>query len=138
VKRHDEAQIAGNMEARQEGEHFRSLEPALPPYEPAGPKRGLLVLAGLVLSLGLSVALVALAEHLDGSFHTLAELRTFSRVPVFSIPMIVTEADQRRQRRRFCLATAGAAFAVSLLYWTGQLLARGNEQLVSLLPGSRL
>jgi polysaccharide biosynthesis transport protein len=138
MKRHDEALIAGSMEARQQGEHFRSLEPALPPTDPAGPKRGLLLLGGLVLSLGLSVASVALAEKLDRSFHSLGELRTFSRLPVFGIPRIVTAADQQRHRRRFCLATAGAASLGSLVYWTCQLLARGNEQLLSLLPGSRL
>jgi polysaccharide biosynthesis transport protein len=138
VKRYDEAQIAGRLEAGQEGEHFRTLEPALPPRDPAGPKRGLMLLAGLVLSLGLSVGTVLLAEKLDRSFHTLAELRTFSQIPVFSIPRIVTAADQRRQRRRFCLASAGAAFAVFLTYWTCHAFARGNEQLLSLLPGIRL
>jgi polysaccharide biosynthesis transport protein len=138
VKRYDEAQIAGRLEARQEGEHFRSLEPAMPPEEPAGPKRGLLLLASLVVSLGLSVATVVLAERLDGSFHTLADLRTFSRVPVFSIPRIVTAADEQRRRRQFWLATAGATFAASLIFWTCHVLARGSEQLLSLLPGGRL
>jgi polysaccharide chain length determinant protein (PEP-CTERM system associated) len=138
VKRYDEAQIAGRLEARQEGEHFRSLEPALAPENPAGPKRGLLVLAGLILSLGLSVATVMVVEKLDRSFHTLADLRAFAGVPVFSIPRIVTATDQRRRRRRFCMATAGATVAVSLLYWTCHILAAGNEQLLSFVSGNRL
>src|SRR5437773_4063779 len=133
LKRYGEAQIAESMEQRQKGEQFRLLDPALAPREPVT-RRGRLMLMGLVLSLGLAAGAVVLAEQLDTSFHTVDELRRFSAVPVLaSIPRIVTEADTRRSRWRFRLATCVAMLAVAVLMGSAHFVARGNEQLASTL-----
>jgi polysaccharide chain length determinant protein (PEP-CTERM system associated) len=138
LRRLDEAQIAGRMESRQHAEHFRTLEPALPPDGPWGPRRRLLLMASLALSLGCSVAAVMLAERLDMSFHTMGELRAFSRMPVFSIARIVTPAVQRRRWRRRWLATCGSAVAISAIFWTCRAIALGNEPLLYLIATGRL
>ena len=133
LKRYGEAQIAESMEQRQKGEQFRLLDPALAPREPVT-RRARLMLIGLVLSLGLAAGAVVLAEQLDTSFHTVDELRRFSAVPVLaSIPRIVTEADTRRSRWRFRLATCAAMLGVAALMGSAHFVARGNEQLASTL-----
>jgi len=90
-----------------------------------------------VLSLGLAVGLVAVAEVFDTSFHSIDDLRSFTSTPVLvSIPRIVTESDARRARWRARLMTAATAVALTLIVTASYFVARGNEQLLRLLmPG---
>jgi hypothetical protein len=51
--------------------------------------------------------LTFLAETLNRSFHSTAELKQFSNLPVLStIPLMVTEAEAKRQRLKLWLAVA--------------------------------
>ena len=134
VKRYEEAQLAESMEQRQKGEQFRVLDPAVPSAVTAAPNRQRLLLMVLVLSLGLAAGAVMLAEMVDTSFHAADELRAFTTVPVLvSIPWISTEADLRRRRLRFRLATAGAMLGLTLVAGTSYAIGHGNEQLVRML-----
>ena len=91
VKRHEEAQLAESMEQRQKGEQFRILDPAVPRRRPAAPNRLRLLLVSLALSAGIARLAPYLAEKLDTSFHSVAELRAFTTVPVLvSISRIVS------------------------------------------------
>ena len=138
LKRHEEAQLAESMEQRQKGEQFRLLDPAVPSSEPAAPKRLRLIVMALMLSLGLAAGAVVLAEQLDTSFHTVDDLRGFSRVPVLvSIPRIVTETDTRRQHWRFRLMAGSAVLGLALIVGASYFVASGNEQLVSILAWRR-
>ncbi len=133
LKRHEEAQIAESMEQRQKGEQFRILDPAVSPRQPVANSFRLILMA-LALSLGLAVGAVMLAEQLDTSFHSVDDLRSFSRVPVLvSIPKIVAAADVDRRRVRFRLAALAATAGLVALVGTSYLVAHGNEQLVWLL-----
>ena len=135
-KRYEEAQLAESMEQRQKGERFRMLDPAVASQIPAAPNRVRLFIVSLVLSLGLGVGALVLAEILDTSFHSVKELREFSIVPVLvSIPRIVTEADRKRLQRRFRLAAAGAMLGLVVLAGASYFIGHGNEQLVQMLAG---
>lgn len=132
LKRYEDAQLAESMEAQQKGEQFRILDPAVASQHPAAPNRSRLLLLSLMLSLGMAVGAVVLAEQLDTSFHSVDDLRTFTSVPVLaSIPKIVTAADMRRQRRRACLLALLAMLGLALMVGTGYFVGHGNEQLVS-------
>jgi succinoglycan biosynthesis transport protein ExoP len=134
LKRHEEARMAENMEQRQKGEQFRLLDPAVPAREVAAPRRGRLLITALAVFGGLAAGVLVLAEKLDGSFHTLDDLRAFTRVPVLaSIPRIVTEADRRRRRWRVGLGTVSAAACLLLVVGFSYLVAHGNERLVRML-----
>jgi len=71
------------------GEEFRILDPAVPARNAVAPQRRLFILIGLGLGLGAAAAAVMVADQLDGSFHSLEELRAFSKLPVLvTIPLI--------------------------------------------------
>jgi polysaccharide biosynthesis transport protein len=134
MKRHEEAQLAENMEQTQKGEQFRVIDPAVPSAQPAAPNRARLLMMTLAAAIGLAVAAVLLAEQLDTSFHTLDDLRAFSKAPVLvSIPRIVTPKDSRRRSWRMRLATAAVCIGLVMIAGIGYLAAHGNEGLTLLL-----
>jgi polysaccharide biosynthesis transport protein len=132
LKRYDDARVAESMETENQGERFRILEGATPPTGPSAPNRLRLLIMGLfvaALAAGLTVLLV---EQYDTSFHTVNDLRQFTRVPVLvSIPRIGPSPAKRLLR--------GAVVSVSMLVGlmlVGTLsayIARDNEPLVRLL-----
>ena len=138
MKRYEDAQLAESMEQRQKGEQFRVLDTALPSAVTAAPNRQILFLMALAVSLGLAGGAVVLAEMLDTSFHSAAELRAFTRVPVLvRIPRIDTEQDRERRRRGFQLAAAGTLLGLALVFSASYFIAHGNEQMVRMLDRER-
>src|SRR5205085_5484889 len=96
-----------------------------------------LILLGLGASLAVAVGMVVVAERLDTSFHTLDEIRSFSRIPVLvSIPRIVTRADARMARRRFLIGVVSTWVGLSLIIGASYWIASGNQRLVSLVSHS--
>jgi predicted RNase H-like nuclease (RuvC/YqgF family) len=137
MKRSEEAQLAESMEQRQKGEQFRVLDPAVPSPGPAAPNRFKLLIMALVGSLGLAVGAVMLVEQVDTSFHTVADLRAFSPVPVLvSIPRIVTHTDLHRRRWHMRFAASAALMGLVVIVSIAYFAANGNESLVSLLAQS--
>lgn len=139
LKRYAESQIAESMEHRQKGEQFRVIEPALAADDPVAPNRLRLLAAVLAVAAGAAMGLVLFVEQLDTTFHTVDEVRDFTRLPVLvSIPAISTEGDRRRQRRMRQLATVSALAGLVLIVGAAWWLAHGNESLVSMLAGRKL
>jgi polysaccharide chain length determinant protein (PEP-CTERM system associated) len=139
LKRHAESQIAESMEHRQKGEQFRVIEPAIPAAKPTAPNRGQLLALGLALAAGAALALILGAEQLNTSFHSVDDLRAFTRVPVLAaIPTIMTPADRRHALRVRQLTAVAAVAALVLIVGVTWWLAHGNEYLVSILPGRKL
>jgi polysaccharide chain length determinant protein (PEP-CTERM system associated) len=134
MKRYEEAQLAENMEQTQKGEQFRVIDPAVPKAQPAAPNRARLLMMTVGAAIGLAVAAVLLAEQLDTSFHTLDDLRAFSKAPVLvSIPRIVTPKDSRRRSWRMRLAATAVCIGLVMIAGIGYLAAHGNEGLTVLL-----
>ena len=134
LARLEDAQLAESLEDQHGSDPFRLVDSAVAATRPAAPDRLRLILAGLMLSLGLAVAAVLLAEKLDTSFHTLDELRSLGRVPVLaSIPRILTPGDVVRRRLRACLAVALSAVALTASMGCTYAVARENEPLVWML-----
>jgi len=138
VQRYETAQIGEDMEQRQQGERFRILDSAAASGTPFAPNRPRLLVVTVALCLGLAGAALVLAEVLDTSFHSAADLRSTTAVPVLvRIPSIVTEADTRRQRWRFRFAVVGTVVALLLVGGGSYVLGVGNEQLVQMLSRER-
>jgi uncharacterized protein involved in exopolysaccharide biosynthesis len=137
LKRNEEAQIAESMELHQKGEQFRLLDPAVPPRSPVA-NRGRLMAIATVLSLGLGVLAVVVAEHIDTSFHSADDLRAFAPVSVLvSIPWVVTAVGLRRKQARLRTAVVLGCLGIGALVGASYAIAHGNEQVVWLLTRGR-
>jgi polysaccharide chain length determinant protein (PEP-CTERM system associated) len=129
-----EADMASELEQRQQGETFRVIEPARLPEHPAGPNRFRLLLVGLALALGASGVAVLLAEQVDTSFRRVDEVRATAPMPVLSaIPRITTEQDRYRQQRQWRWATAAVAVGLFVVAGTSFMVAHNNQSIVALL-----
>lgn len=116
LKRLDGALLAGNLDQSQQGERFTIVEPAVYPQDPVGPRRSLLSLGALIVSLGVAALSVVLRELVKPVFHTIDELRAFTTVEILgSVPQIVTESEWSKRRVRQLMG------GVALLAFIGSL-----------------
>ena len=134
LRKYDEARLAETLERNQGGEEFRVLDSALPPPFAAGPNRFRLLVFGLMLAFVLAIAAAILIDKIDTSFHTVDDLRSFTRVPVLvSIPRIRTVADNRRRRARSVAVAVTALVTLVLLASGAFYYAHGSDQVARLL-----
>jgi polysaccharide biosynthesis transport protein len=113
-----EARISEGMEESQKAEKFTIIDPASFPEKPVSPKRGLIFLAGLILSMGAGLGMVALTENLDHSVKAWMNWPGSRACPVLgSIARIVTPEDEARkkQRRRTIWVIIGVSLLVFII-----------------------
>jgi DNA-binding transcriptional regulator YbjK len=133
LARQQEAELAESLEQRQQGERFRLLEPATPATTPVEPNRRKLALVGIMLSLCIAVSIVFIAEFLDTSFHTVEELRAFSRAPVLvRLPYVITAAEARRKRWQYGFVTIAMLLGLALIVISAYVTIKGLEELGTL------
>jgi uncharacterized protein involved in exopolysaccharide biosynthesis len=109
-----EVQISQNLEAERKGERFTMIEPPLPPEKPVAPNRLLIIIAGLVLSLGAGVFSAFVKESTDPSVRGVSDLRRLLSVPpLAAIPTIVTRREVGRRRLRVILTWVGIVLALA-------------------------
>jgi hypothetical protein len=112
---------------RQQGEHFRVLDPPSLPVKPDFPNHLKLCGIGFGVGLFLGVALAGGSEFLDDRIHSEKELKALIPVGVLSeIPGISTPEEERKQMRSIRLAwIAGAFVFASILMGTAFSFLRG-------------
>lgn len=108
------AQLAQSFESEQRGERFTLLRAPSVGSSPVYPNRLGFILLGIVLSVALAAASVAIAETVDTTVRNVDDLPDIKGVLLLaSIPMIVNSQDLRRQRwRRVSYVLAGGAMFV--------------------------
>jgi polysaccharide biosynthesis transport protein len=117
LKKKNGSEMATSMELRQQGEHFRILDPPSLPVKPSFPNRLKLCGIGLVVGVLLGAAVSAGAELVDDRLFSEKELK--ERVPVIvicEIPNLATAEDEKKQLKSVILGwvVASVAFAVIL------------------------
>jgi polysaccharide chain length determinant protein (PEP-CTERM system associated) len=133
-KRYDEARLAAQSERSEAVQEYRLLEAAVPPSFPIGPNRMRLLLGALIAALAIGLGCALVAERLDASFHSVDDLRRFTRVPVLaSIPRIDTPRETRRRYLRAALVTGASTVVLALVAAMAFYLASGNESAARLL-----
>ena|SRR5579872_1628120 len=101
------ADMSQDMEARQQGERFVVLEPALPPEKPAEPNRPLINGIGFAAAFIIGILVAFALEVMDSTVKTQREVTTQLPVPIFGeIPWLPTQAGTRRLRMRSLMAAA--------------------------------
>jgi polysaccharide chain length determinant protein (PEP-CTERM system associated) len=97
------AEMAAEMEANQQGEKFEDLEPARVPEIPVKPKRALLIPAGCILGLLISLATAAGRETrrgvLLGEWELPADVVVMGRVPWIEIEVDGSTSSNGRRTR---------------------------------------
>ena len=137
LKRLGTATLAGNLDQSQHGENFAIIEPALYPQDPAGPRRRLLSLGAIVLSLGAALVTVLFREVINPAFHKIEELRAFTTVEILgSVPQIATEAEWARQRTRRCVGGVALLTVICGLGMFSHTLGKGHSQVAKALSQS--
>src|SRR4030042_4489027 len=79
-----QAQMAENLERKQQGEQFKILDPARVPEKPFKPDRNKILLIGAVIGLMAGFGLAWFRESLDQSFHTVSDVESFLEIPVLA------------------------------------------------------
>jgi polysaccharide biosynthesis transport protein len=132
LKRYEEARLGQSMEAENQGERFRVLEAAVPPAGPNAPNRPRLLIMGVFLAALIAAVLVLIVEQFDTSFHSVDELRQFTKLPVLAtIPRLQPVPTLRWARAAVITASMLAGFV--LVGTLAAHMARDNEPLVRLL-----
>jgi polysaccharide biosynthesis transport protein len=119
-----EATVAQNLESDRKSERFNLIEPPLPPEEPVSPNRKLILVLGVLFSLGLAFGAAAFREALDATVRGRKDVSLILNAPpLVLVPRIGTPDEARTSRRRlqFAAGTAVTAamlsvFAVHFLY----------------------
>src|SRR6266850_718363 len=132
------ADPATRLEQGKKVEQFRILDAAIPPRDPSAPSRMRLFAIGFCLALALAIGSVLSLEKIDTSFHSIDDLRNFVAVQtLFSIPLILTTAEKRRQWRRVALTVVSVVIGLALIVSGSRYIARDNETLVRLTSSAR-
>ena len=110
LQKKEESQISANLERRQIGEQFKILDPARLPERPASPDRQRLYVIAVLVALATGLGLTALAEFLDKTLRTEADVRAALNLMVLATVPTVRDGGGRWPFRR--AAVAGAAVTV--------------------------
>jgi succinoglycan biosynthesis transport protein ExoP len=113
LKKKNDSEMATNLELKQQGEHFRILDPPSLPQKPYSPNRIKMCAMGLGLGLLLGAGLVIGAEFLDDRVYNEEELKKLLPIGIISeIPTIPTAEEDRQGRGdvKLLLATAAVMF----------------------------
>ncbi len=113
------ARQARELERENVAERLSLVEPPILPETPAKPKRPLLMVVAFILSVGLGVGVVSVAEFMDNSLHDGESLAALASVPVLGvIPYVQTREEIAAKRRRkivVILAIVGLVAAAVLV-----------------------
>jgi polysaccharide chain length determinant protein (PEP-CTERM system associated) len=117
------ADMAANLERRQEGERFTVLDPAVKPERPFKPNRKVLMCAAFLAALAAAVGLVLVKDFFDSTIKAEEHVRSLLPASVSimaAIPTILARSDYARRRRMAIfavLSTIVTISAVGVFYW---------------------
>ena len=95
-----EAKVAKGVEETQQIEQFTIIEQAQVPEKPEKPKRGIIILVGLFLSMASGIFASIIRENFDHSIKSVDELQKLTKVPVLSVlPYILNEEEERMKNK---------------------------------------
>lgn len=94
-----QAQMAENLERKQQGEQFKILDPARLPETPIKPDRNKIFLIGAMMGLMAGLGLTWFRESLDRSFHSVSDVEVYLAIPVIATIPNLQEEKKRSAHR---------------------------------------
>ncbi len=114
-----EANLSKELEKERKGERFTLIEPPLLPEVPYSPNRLMIILLGLILSLGVGLAVVVILESRDDSIRGVKAMESlFGSAPLATIPYIPSEneiAEAQSYAPKIKLLLGGAGILIIAL-----------------------
>lgn len=110
----EQARVARDIEHTATASTFRVVDPAVLPTHPVKPNRAALIVLGLLLGATTGIGAAFLLEKLDYSYKDEETIERELKLPVIaSIPQIISESDERKERRLAAgVFTAAGAYLV--------------------------
>ena len=123
----NQSELATNLEKRQQGEHFRILDPPSLPQKPYFPNRLKLSFIGVLVGVLLGVGSVAGAEVTDDRVYNEKEFKKLAPAEILvEIPPLSTIEEEQKQQRRdwrdltvVCLMIVCMTLGVVVSYFRG-------------------
>jgi len=117
------AEMARELEGRQQGERFVILDAAPVPQSPAGPNRLLMVCGSFILGVLAGIALVLAMEFSDESVRNEREaMNLLGKSVLVSVPRIMGVQEKRKKQLWLTGAFAGTAVGSALLAYVVTIL----------------
>jgi uncharacterized protein involved in exopolysaccharide biosynthesis len=111
-----QSEMATDLEKRQQGQQFRTVDPPSFPNKPYWPNRLQFSLAGLVAGIVLGAGVAFALELLNPKIHSKEELRlVFPRPIVADIPRLQTAAEGLAARRRLIFEAIAASAMLAIV-----------------------
>ena len=128
-----EAEIAVNMEKKQQGEQFRILDHAVLPRKPVSPDMRKLFLFSVAAGLGLGGGLIFLLDFLNPSLKQPKDYESELGLAVLAtIPKLLSPKDKILRRLNRGLTAVSLAFAAALTAGFGLLILKGVEPMLEI------
>jgi polysaccharide chain length determinant protein (PEP-CTERM system associated) len=89
------AQMAENLERKQQSEQFMILDPARLPEKPFKPKLYSLLGLGALFGLGIGLVLTWFRESMDRSFYEVSDVETYLKLPVVATILNLKEEEKK-------------------------------------------
>ena len=97
----EQAKLSESLESNQKGGQFQIVDSANYPLEPITPATGVIILAGLCISLALAVVVAWIVDGLNPRVWTQRQLERLLEMPILvEIPSMASVSDIIRARRR--------------------------------------
>jgi polysaccharide chain length determinant protein (PEP-CTERM system associated) len=90
-----QAQMAENLERKQQGEQFKVLDPARIPENPVRPDRKKILLMGMFIGLACGLGLAWFREAMDKSFHTVSDVEEY-----LGLTVVATIPNLREEEKK--------------------------------------
>jgi protein tyrosine kinase modulator len=118
-KKQNEAQIGQELEKERKGERFSLIDPPQLPEQPVKPKRPVIIILGLVLSMAGGFGFAAVGEGMDNSVRGARAVTNLLEAPPLSvIPYLHNSEDialAKRTRKIILVTLAGSLVLILLL-----------------------
>lgn len=123
-------QAAQLYDPHHDGGRLVVLDPAVPRPQAVAPSLRKIAAIGVAAALAIAAGLVLLVERLDTSFHTVEDLRVFTRVPVLATVPQLASSNERRRRTRAARLFAAKLLALMVFTFVGSALLSRPSALI--------